>query len=584
MTARWKDIAPGVGVLAGYRRTWLRADLLAGITVAAYLIPQVMAYAAIAGLPAVTGLYAFLGATIAYVFLGSSRQLSVGPESTTALMTAVTVAALGATAQNYAALCAALALVVGVLCLAGWLLRLGFLAELLSKPVLIGYMTGVAALMVLSQLKKLTGIPVVGETLVKQAISAWQQRGSVHVPTVLLAGGLLAMLLLGQRFFPKLPNPLFAVLIGAGVVSAFSLTDLGIKVIGEVPAGLPIPALPSIHWSTIAPMLLPALGIAVVGYSDNVLTARAFADKRGDRIDANQEFLSLGAANVLSGLFTGFPVSSSGSRTAIGASLGSKTQLYSIVAVVTVIGTVFFLRDLLAAFPTAALGALVVYAAMRLVELPEWRRLWAFRKSEFAIALATTLGVLLFDVLNGILVAIALSVADLLRRVARPHSAVLGYVPGLAGMHDVDDYAEVRQVPGLVVFRYDSPLFFANADHFQRLALEAVTEADSEPHWLLLNAEAIVQVDLTSLDALESLRAAVTERGIRFTMARVKQELHDELDRAGIVARMAPDSIFPTLPTAVTAYLMWHSAEHDALPEGMEIPPPPKDFLADTPD
>lgn len=558
-------------VLGRYRRSWLRVDVLAGITVAAYLIPQVMAYAQIAGLPPAAGLLAIVGPILAYALFGSSRQLSVGPESTTALMTAAAVGAIGADgAQEYAALAAAMAVVTGVLCLIGWLGGLGFLADLLSKPVLVGYMAGVAVLMIVSQIEKLTGIPTEGESLPQQVWSALTHADEVHWPTVILAGSLLAFLLVAARIAPKLPNPLFAVLLGAGAVVIFGLRSRGIETVGEVPGVVPHFSLPALGLNEIASMFVPALGIAVVGYSDNVLTARAFAAKTGERIDANQEFLALGAANVAGGLLSGFPVSSSGSRTAIGASMGSRTQLYSLVLLGTVLAATVLAAPVIAAFPKAALGALVVYAALRLIEVGEIRRTAHFRRSELVLLIATTLGVFFLGALNGILLAVALSLGDLLRRVARPHDAVLGYVDGMAGMHDVDDYPEAEQVEGLVVYRYDSPLFFANAEDFRERAAEAAFEPDPDTQWLVINVEAIVEVDITSMDALEELRNDLAGRGIELALARVKQDLMDELEAHGMVERIGRDRMFPTLPTAVRGYVEWHLATHGRLPDRLD--------------
>ena len=322
-------------------------------------------------------------------------------------------------------------------------------------------------------------------------------------------------------------------------------------------------------------MVLPAVGIAVVAYSDNILTARGFAGKTGARIDADQEFLGLGVANVAAGVFQGFPVSSSGSRTAIGASIGSKTQLYSLVSAATVILVILFGGPILAAFPTAALGALVFYAATKLVDVPEFRRIAAFSRSEFLISLATAAAVLIVGVLNGILFAIALSVANLVRHVARPHDGVLGYVPGLAGMHDVDDFDNAAQIPGLVVYRYDSTLFFANADDFLERATRSVDLAPSDVQWLILNAEANVDIDLTSLDALISLCEAMQERGVRVVLSRVKQDLLEDLKGGGVVGLVGAENIYPTLPTAVEAYLTWYADEHGALPAGFQLAQPP---------
>ena len=554
---------PGLVTLRHYERGWLRGDLLAGVTVAAYLVPQVMAYAQIAGLPPATGLVAIVGPTIVYAVLGSSRQLSVGPESTTALMTATAVAAVGVSgADAYAALAAALAVVTGALCVLGWIFGLGFLADLLSKPVLVGYLTGVAVLMIVSQIDSLTGIKVQGGSLPEQVWSAVTHAGDVHVPTLVLASALLVLLLVAARFLPRLPNPLLAVLLGAAAVAVLGLDDRGVVTVGPLPNLVPELRLPDLSLDAVATMLGPALGITVVAYSDNVLTARAFAERKGQRIDANQEFLALGVSNVAGGLLSGFPVSSSGSRTAIGASLGSRTQLYSLVTLASVVLAVGALAPVIAAFPQAALGALVVYAAIRLVDVAEIRRVARFRRSELVLLVATTLGVFAFGALNGILLAVALSLGDLLRRVARPHDGILGYVRGLAGMHDIDDFPEAEQIRGLVVYRYDSPLFFANAEDFHHRALAAVDEADHPVEWLLINAEANVEVDLTSLDALDRLLRDLDRRGVVLALARVKQDLLDDLEAAGLVDSITTERMYPTLPTAVTAYLAWYHEKH----------------------
>jgi SulP family sulfate permease len=561
--------------LRHYERGWLRGDLLAGVTVAAYLVPQVMAYAQIAGLPPVAGLLAIVAPTLVYTVLGSSRQLSVGPESTTALMTATAVAAIGVSGSDaYAALAAALAVVTGALCVLGWLFGLGFLADLFSKPVLVGYLAGVAVLMIVSQVDSLTGIDVEGASLPEQVWSAVRHVADVHVPTLLLAGGLLVLLLVASRFWPRLPNPLLAVLVGAGAVALFGLEDLGVATVGTLPDLVPELRLPDLGVDAVAAMLGPALGITVVAYSDNVLTARAFAERKGERMDANQEFLALGVSNVAGGLLSGFPVSSSGSRTAIGASVGSSTQLYSLVTLASVFVAVVALRPVLAAFPQAALGALVVYAAIRLVDVAEIRRVARFRRSELVLLVATTLGVFVFGALNGILLAVALSLGDLLRRVARPHDGILGYVRGMAGMHDVDDFPTAEQIPGLVVYRYDSPLFFANADDFHHRAVAAVDEAAAPVEWLLINAEANVEVDLTSLDALDRLRRDLDARGVVLALARVKQDLLDDLKAAGLVDAIGIDRMYPTLPTAVAAYLAWHEEQHGRPHPFGPMPPP----------
>ncbi len=542
-------------MLRHYRGDWLRGDLVAGVTVAAYLIPQVMAYATVAGLPPVAGLWAALIPMLVYAILGSSRQLSVGPESTTAIMTATALAPLAlADPARYAALAAALGVLVGVICLVAGLCRMGFLADLLSRPVLAGYMAGVAVIMIAGQLGKATGVAVEGDGFVDQIRSFITGFGGFHLSTSLLAAGVLVLLFALSRYLPRVPAALTAVLVATALVVVFGLDDKGIDVVGAIPAGLPDLGLPDVAVADLRGLLIPAFGIAVVAFSDNTLTARVFAARKGKDIQANAELRALGVCNMAAGVSHGFPVSSSGSRTALGDAVGSRTQLYSLTALATVVVVMLVGRGLLEHFPMAALGALVVYAAIGLVDVGEFRRLARFRRSEFMLAIATTIAVLLLGVLYGVLFAIALSIVDLLRRVARPHDAVLGYVEGMAGMHDVDDYPDATLVPGLVVYRYDAPLFFANAQDFRERAMRAVDEATGPVEWFVLNCETNIDPDITAVDAMEQLRRELADRGIVFAMARVKQDLRDDLEAAGFLAEVGEDRVYPTLPTAVEAF------------------------------
>ncbi|HWM02608.1 MAG TPA: sulfate permease [Actinophytocola sp.] len=548
-------LRPGLAALRRRDLPAVRGDVLAGVTVAAYLVPQVLAYAEVAGLAAVTGLWTAVAALGAYAVFGSSRQLSVGPESTTAIMTAVAIAPLAVgDGGRYVALAGALALLVGVICLLGRLARLGFLADLLSRPVLVGYLTGIALIMISGQLGKITGVPVDGDTFLAELLSFAAGVGGVHLPTLLLAAAVLVFLLVGAKLFPRAPIPLLAVLLAAGATALLTADALGVRVVGSVPQGIPVPALPSVTITDLTDLLLPAIGVAIVAYSDNVLTGRAFATRNSHPLDADQEMLALGAANVAAGLLQGFPVSSSGSRTVIGDSLGSRSQLSSIVTLLLVVAVLFVGGPVLAAFPTAALGALVVYAALRLIEPAEFRRFARFRRSELALALATTIAVLVLGVLYGVLAAVALSILDLLRRVSRPHAAVLGFVPGLAGMHDVDDHPGTTTVPGLVVYRYDAPLCFANAEDFRDRALAALDAAPAPVRWLVLNTEAIVEIDITAADAVHTLCDELDTRGLVLALARVKQDLLHDLRHSGLADRIGANRIFPTLPTAVAAF------------------------------
>jgi len=551
----WSQWAPGLKQFGGYQRSWLRGDVVAGLTVAAYLVPQVMAYATVAGLPPVVGLWAALLPLAVYAVLGSSRQLSPGPESTTALMTAAALAPLAVgDPGRYAALAAVLGLLVGAMCLLGGLVRLGFLADLLSRPVLVGYMSGVAIILIASQLGKLTGVAVKGEEFVALIRSFGSELHQAHWPTVALSAAVLAALVLLAWWVPCAPGPLIAMLAATAAVSVFSLDHSGIRVVGQIPGGLPVPGVTGIPLTDLVALLVPAGGIAIVAFSDNVLTARTFAARKGQYIDADAELRALGVSNLGAGLAHGFPVSCSGSRTAVGDAVGSRTQLYSVVTLVVLVIVMLTARGMLAMFPTAALGALVVYAAARLVDVREFRRLARFRRSELILALATTAAVLGLGVLYGVLAAIGLSIADLLRRVARPHDSVLGFVPGVAGMHDIEDYPDANPVPGLLVYRYDAPLFFANAENFRTRAMAAVDDNPVPVQWFVLNAEANVEVDLTALDAVDQLRMDLERRGIVFAMARVTWHLREALEAAGLLTKIGESRIFMTLPTAVEAY------------------------------
>jgi high affinity sulfate transporter 1 len=526
-----------------------------------------MAYAQLAGLDPVVGLWSAVLPAVAYGLLTTSRHISIGPESTTAVMVIAAVAPLaGGDPIRFAALAAALAVLVGLVCVIAGLLRLGFIGDLLSQPILVGYMAGVALIMVLSQLGRLTGIETATDDLLAGLVEIAGRLGEVHLPTLAVGLGVVVFLILVAWLRPGVPGPLIAVIGATAAVALLGLEDAGVVVVGDIPAGLPPAGLPAIELRDIPLLAASALGVAVVAYTDVILTGRAFADRRGYAIDANAELLALGGANIAAGLTAGMPVSSSGSRTAIGDSVGGRTQLAAIVAGLAVIVVLVALGGLLARFPSAALGGLVVFAGLRLIDVAGLRRLGRFRPSELVLAIAAAVGVLVAGVLVGILIAIALSVMDLFARVARPAAAVLGRAPGVAGMHDITDYPDAVTLPGLVVFRYDAPLCFANANDFRLRALAAV-EAETEPvEWFLLNTEANVEVDLTAADALGKLHDDLDARGIVFALARVKQDLREQLERIGLITHIGPERIFATLPVALEAFERRHESAHGGEP------------------
>jgi MFS superfamily sulfate permease-like transporter len=427
-------------------------------------------------------------------------------------------------------------------------------------------MAGVAVIMIVSQLGKITGVDVAGDSFLSDIRSfAGNVGGSgMSWPTLAVGLSVAALLLVFTPRFPRVPVPLVVMLLATVVVAVFDLGRYGIATVGAVSFSGTILGLPSIEGGDVSLMLLPALGIFVVGYTDNILTARAFAGRTGERILNNQEFLAMGSANIGSSLVGGFPVSSSASRTVIAEASGARTQAYSLASAVLVIVSVLAFGGVIAAFPAAALGGLVIYAAIRLIDIAEFRRLLMFRRREFLLAVAATLSVLLFNILYGVLAAVAISVVELLTRVARPHAAVLGQSPGVAGWHDISDYPHSSQIAGLVVFRYDSPLFFANAEHFVSLCLTAIDTARPPTRWFLLNMEGNTEVDITGLDGLEEVRAHCESVGITLALVRVKHELIEELERHGVAERIGLDHIYATLPTAVAAYTAWVGQHPDS--------------------
>lgn len=568
----WQRLVPGVLIMRNYQRGWIKGDVIAGITVAAYLIPQVMAFASIVGLPAVVGLWAVLGPMAIYFVLGTSRKMSIGPESTTVLMTAAGISALVGAAggpEHMAEVAALLAIAVGAVCLIGYVGRLGFLTRLLSRPVLVGYLLGIALLMFISQLSEVTKVETSGEQSWQEVASFFQNIHNAHIPTVLMALAVFVLLFLARWIAPKFPAPLLVLLVAAGAVAVFGLDRYDLEVIGEIPRGLPELRLPDFSTVDIWALMPYAVGIAIVGFSDNILTARAFAAEKDEPIDANQELLALGAANIANGLFQGFPVSTSGSRTVLANTAGAKTQVHSLVVIAIVVMVLLFAGPVLESFPEAALGALVMYAAVQLIDIEELRRIARFRKSELIITAATALALTLFGVLVGIGFAIALSILDLIRRITSPYADVLGYAPGVAGMHSLDDYPDSQPVEGLVVFRYDSPIFFANADDFSARAKQAIDRSPHPIRWFLLNAEANTEMDLTAVDALEKLRVDLESQGIRFVMARVKQNLSRSLAPTGFIKSVGKQYVFTTLPTAVRAYAAEFDERYSRYPEGI---------------
>ncbi len=556
MTIGTSHLLPGLAVLRGYQIGWLRADVVAGLTVGAMLIPQSMAYAELAGMPPEFGFYAVLGALVVYALVGTSRHLGVGPEPGTAILAATGVGAIaGGDSKRYIALMAGLALVVAAICIAGAIARLGFLASLLSKPVLVGYITGVGLTLLSSQIASFTGVSIANSTFFARFKELVAERGDVNGSTLALAVGTIVVIFGFRRVSPRAPAALFAVVAASVAVALFDLGKRGVSVVGAIPPGLPVPGLPDVSLSDLGQLLPVAAGIALVGFSDNVLTARAVAAGRGYRIDANQELLALGLTNLSSGLSQGFPLSSSASRTAVPASLGGKTQLVSLIAAAFVVVTLLALRPLLSEIPRAALAAVIVSAAFLIIDVAGYRRLWKVSREEFVLAVVAALGVIVFGVLAGVLVAVILAVVVALYRIARPHDAVLGGHPDADGWVDVEDYPAAETEPGLVVYRFDAPLFFVNAERFRERVELALLDTPGDEEWLVLDFEGVGAVDASALDVLVDLLEELALRGLKVVaVARANHHVLDRLGRADLLEPAGPIRVFPTINGAVRAY------------------------------
>jgi high affinity sulfate transporter 1 len=557
-------VVPGLGVLRRYERRWLPGDLFGGLTVGAMLIPQSMAYAELAGMPPVHGFYAAIGALVVYALVGTSRHLGVGPEPGTAILAATGVGAIAAgDPGRYLTLMAALALVVAAICVVAAVVRLGFVSSLLSKPVLVGYITGVGLTLLSSQIAPITGLAIEGGTFFPRFAELAREVSDVHGPTLLLGASALAVIQVLRRFAPAVPGGLVAV-VGTALVVAAGIDDIAL--VGAIPAGLPTPAVPDVTLADLGQLLPVAAGIALVGFTDNLLTARSIAARHrvegADPIDANQELLALGLTNLTAGLSQGFPVSSSASRTAVPASLGSTTQLVSLIGAGAVVASLTVLRPLLEDIPRPALAAVIVAAAIAIIDVRGFRELWRTSRTEAALAVVTVLGVIVFDVLVGVVVAVVLSVLVAVSRIARPHDAVLGDEPSLDGWVDVESHPRARTEEGLLVYRFDAPLFFVNADRFCDRVLRVLAENPGEEEWLVLDFEGVGAVDATAVDSLAGLLEQIAEADVALVaVARANEPVLALLRRAGLLAPDGPLVRFDTINSAVRAYRQ-HRADH----------------------
>jgi high affinity sulfate transporter 1 len=561
---RWIRWLPGLDALRQYDTASLPHDVFAGVVLATMLVPVGIAYAEASGLPGIYGLYATIVPLLAYALFGPSRILVLGPDSALAGVILGVVAPLsGGDPLRAATLAGMMAIVSGIICILAGIARLGFVTELLSKPIRYGYMNGIALTVLISQLPKLLGFSVEGEGPLR---SLWAIAGAIlegRTNWVAFAIGLATLVvILLLRNSRRLPGILIAVVGATVVVGALDLgARYGVKVLGPLPQGLPGFVVPWIGYADLLPVLIGGCAIALVSFADTSVLSRAYAARLECRVDPNQEMVGLGAANLAAGLFQGFPISSSSSRTPVAEAAGARTQLTSVFGALSIALVLLAAPNLLRHLPNAALAAVVIASAIGLIEVTDLKRIYRIQRWEFWLAIVCFVGVAVLGVIPGIGLAIVIAVIEFLWDGWRPHSAVLGRAYGVKGYHDIERYPDARRIPGLVLFRWDAPLFFANAEFFKERALDAVATSPTPVRWLVVAAEPVTSVDVTACDMIAELDETLHARGIELCFAELKDPVKDKLKRFGLFAQLGENYFFPTLGVAVSRYLEINQVE-----------------------
>lgn len=554
----WTGWLPGLDTLRRYQAAWLPHDIVAGLVLATMLVPVGIAYAEASGLPGIYGLYATIVPLLVYALFGPSRILVLGPDSAlAAIILGVVVPLSGGDPLRAATLAAMMAVVSGSICIVAGIARLGFLTELLSKPIRYGYMNGIALTVLISQLPKLFGFSIEGDGPLR---SLWAVVGAIvdgktHWATLGIGTATLAVILLLARN-KRLPGILIAVVAATVITGVLDLgARFGVTVLGSLPQGLPGFAIPRIGYGDIVQVLIGGCAVALVSFADTSVLSRAYAGRLGDRVDPNQEMVGLGAANLAAGFFQGFPISSSGSRTPVAEAAGARTQLTSVIGALAIAFLLLIAPNLLQHLPNAALAAVVIAAALGLFEVGDLRRIYRIQQWEFWLSMVCFVGVAVLGVIPGIGLAIVLAIVEFLWDGWRPHSAVLGRASGVKGYHDITRYPDARQIPGLVLFRWDAPLFFANAEFFKERALDAVAKSPTPVRWLVVTAEPVTSVDVTAGDILAELDEALHAQKIELCFAELKDPVKDKLKKFGLLAQLGENNFFPTIGVAVARYL-----------------------------
>jgi len=547
--------APILAQISDYRVGWLRSDIAAGFSVAAVSLPTAIAYPAIVSLPTESGLFATIFSLIGYALLGPSRQLMVGPDAATCIVLAGVLTSLGAVGEaDRMSLAIGLTIAVGIFCFAAGALRFGFLANFLSRPMLVGFMAGISITLIIGQIKRFTGVQVQTEGLLRPIAEFAAHARETHIPTLLVGLGTLVFLRVLRYALPSIPAPLLATIAGIALSAVLDFRSHGIAVVGDLPQIAFTLSLPSLNQAASLDFLGGAAAIMLIGFGSGIICARSFAMKIRDTVNADKELFGFGAANIFSGLFGGFPVTGSDSRTAVNFAIGGKTQLAALIAAGALAGAVLFIADVLSYLPAATLGAILVSAAIDLIDLRELIALQRISPAEFVFAMITILGVVVVGELQGVFIAIAATLAHLLWNASHPRLALLGRIPGSAGLYKLHRYPMAEIVPGLTIVVLQAPLVFFNADFVRRRLLKIANAMRPTDKWLILDAAAINELDSTGVEVLEEVRARLAERNVAFGIADLNSGPRLIVDRAGLRQRLGEHMIFPSADAAVTVY------------------------------
>jgi high affinity sulfate transporter 1 len=560
----WIRWLPGLQILREYELAWLRHDIVAGLVLTTMLVPVGIAYAVASGVPGIYGLYATIVPLLVYALFGPSRILVLGPDSAlVAIILAVVLQQSGGDPLRAIALAGMMAIVSGLVSIAAGLARLGFITELLSKPIRYGYMNGIALTVLISQLPKLFGFSIESNGPLKNlwAIATAVLDGMANWTTFTVGAATLAVILLlkGHKRIPGILVAVIGATVAVGVLNLGASAD--VLLLGSLPQGLPAFAIPWITTADIVPVLIGGFAVALVSFADTSVLSRVYAARTRTYVNPNQEMVGLGVANLAAGFFQGFPISSSSSRTPVAEAAGARTQLTGVVGALAVALLLVVAPDLLQNLPTSALAAVVIASAIGLFEFADLRRIYRIQRWEFWLSVVCTVGVAVLGAIPGIGLAIVIAVIEFLWDGWRPYSAVLGRAEGVKGYHDITRYPDARLIPGLVLFRWDAPLFFANAELFHNRVLDAVATSPTPVHWLVVTAEPVTSVDVTSADMLVELDETLHAAGIELCFAEMKDPVKDKLKRFGLFARLGDETFFPTIGKAVSSYLKTHEVE-----------------------